>query len=406
LIAEKLAAARRVVAEAPSEAAYRAAMMPDVAKIAATPWNDPARPDPRVQALEAEVAELRRVVQVLHRSTSWRMTAPLRALATRMQVRRTIPDTPRVLAPVRRETSTRGSGRETVSGTVPLRNDDAPASSAGRVAANANSAPVAVSPGASVPEVPRFVDWFPRVENTGPAFAGEWSCAVPGLPGTGALPLFQDGRIDWFGERLGGFAGKRVLELGPLEGAHTWMMTSAGASVLAIESNVRAWLRCLAVKEALGMPGSHILLGDFVAYLGSNPPRVDFALASGVLYHMTDPVKLLRDLASVSDTIGLWTHYFDPEIMRTRGVEKKFDFTPRKMVTPRGRAVELYDQRYLEALHWSGFCGGSASGSCWLRRDDILGVLEDEGFECEIAHHEPDHQNGPAFSLFAQRTRI
>lgn len=262
----------------------------------------------------------------------------------------------------------------------------------------APAAPASTSPGA-----PRYVDWFPSRENAGRAFAGEWSSAVPGLPATGHVSLFEDTRVIEFEERLGGFAGKRVLELGPLEGGHTYMMTRRGATVTAIESNLRAWMRCLAVKDHLDMAGATFLLGDFVAYLAEPSPRVDFVLASGVLYHMTDPVDVLRNLSRVSDAVGLWTHYFDAKALRARGFRDKFDFKPRRMVTSHGRTVELYGQRYLQALEWAGFCGGSAPGSNWLRREDILGILEDEGFECQTFHDQVDHQNGPAFCVFGRR---
>ena len=250
---------------------------------------------------------------------------------------------------------------------------------------------------------PRYVDWPPARENAGRAFAGEWSSAVPGLPDTGNVPLFQDPRIIWFEDRLGGFDLKRVLELGPLEGGHTYMMTQRGATVTAIKSNTRAWMRCVVVKDVLDMFGATFLLGDFVRYLRGTPQRFDFLLASGVLYHMTDPVEVLHNLCRTSDAIGLWTHYFDPGVLQTRSFREKFDFKPQQFVTPRGRTVELYGQRYLQALEWSGFCGGSAPGSNWLRRQDILGVLDDEGFATETFQDQPEHPNGPAFCVFARR---
>ncbi len=252
-------------------------------------------------------------------------------------------------------------------------------------------------------KAPRYVDWFPARENAARAFEGEWSSAVPDLPATGQALLFDDGRITEFDKRLGGFAGKRVLELGPLEGGHTYMMTQRGATVTAIKSNLRAWMRCLVVKDSLNLTGATFLLGDFVAYLAKPSRRFDFVLASGVLYHMVDPVTVLRNLCQVSDAVGLWTHYFDPKVLRARGYKDRFEFKPTQVVTPHGRTVELYGQRYLQALEWTGFCGGSAPGSNWLRRQDILAILEDERFACETFLDHPDHPNGPAFCVFARR---
>jgi SAM-dependent methyltransferase len=249
----------------------------------------------------------------------------------------------------------------------------------------------------------RSVDWMPARENASRAFAGEWTSAVPGLPETGIIPLFQDPRTIWFDQKLGGFDGKRVLELGPLEGGHTYMMTQRGAIVTAIESDIRAWMRCIVVKDALDMFGATFLLGDFVRYLAGSPPRVDFVLASGVLYHLADPVDVLHNMCGITDAIGLWTHYFDPDDLKTGLYREKFDSSPRQVTTPRGRTVELYGQRYLQAPEWADFCGGSAPESNWLRRQDILGILDDEGFDCETFQEQPDHPNGPAFCVFAKR---
>ena len=263
--------------------------------------------------------------------------------------------------------------------------------------------PLGLLPTTAPAAPPRFVDWPPDRQNAGRAFEGEWSSAVPGLATTGSVPLFEDGRIVMFEERLGGFAGKRVLELGPLEGGHTYMMTQRGATVTAIESNIRAWMRCLVAKDAVGMPGATFLLGDFVQYLANSPPRVDFVLASGVLYHMIDPEAVLRDLCRVSDAVGLWTHYFDADMLLGRNQNNKFDFKPQQVITPHGRMVEYYSQSYLQALEWKGFCGGSAPESNWMRKRDIIGILEDEGFTCESFLDHADHPNGPAFCAFAQR---
>src|SRR6187402_1626923 len=72
-------------------------------------------------------------------------------------------------------------------------------------------------------------------------FKGDWWSAVPGLQ-AGSTPLFDDSRIRWAVEHLGGVTGRRILELGPLEGGHTYMLERAGAaSVVAIEANTRAY---------------------------------------------------------------------------------------------------------------------------------------------------------------------
>jgi hypothetical protein len=52
-------------------------------------------------------------------------------------------------------------------------------------------------------------------------FSGEWSTAVPGFE-TGKSQLFNDDRMKWTLGELDSLHGKRVLELGTLEGRHKW----------------------------------------------------------------------------------------------------------------------------------------------------------------------------------------
>ena len=66
-----------------------------------------------------------------------------------------------------------------------------------------------------------------------------------------------------FGTR-GRLAGFGILELGPLEGAHTYRLEQLGAErILAIEANVEAYLKCLIVKEILGLIKSKLLTWRF-----------------------------------------------------------------------------------------------------------------------------------------------
>jgi len=135
-------------------------------------------------------------------------------------------------------------------------------------------------------------------------FDGAWSSNVPGY-GLGSAQLFDDHRIKWIEEQCGGVKGKHILELGPLEGGHTYMLSRSGAaSIKSIESNTTAFLKCLIVQNALKF-NADFILGDFRPYLDTCTDTYDLLIASGVLYHMTDPVKLLQDMAKVSRSIGI-----------------------------------------------------------------------------------------------------
>lgn len=247
-----------------------------------------------------------------------------------------------------------------------------------------------------------YVKEFPTPERGLKIFDGEWSSYIPGF-GCGQVHLFDDDRIKWLEQQLNGFKNKKILELGPLEAGHTYMMSQAGAtSVTAIESNMRAFLKCLVVQNLFKIKAS-FLLGDFQSYLAACDEKYDFVLASGVLYHMNDPVKLLDGIAKITNSFGLWTHYYDHDaILSQPHLKIKFDVEPH-IQSVGSRHVISHKQSYLDALGWEGFCGGSAPSSEWLTRDSLLGVIEDLGFRIEVGDETMTHPNGPAILLFASR---
>ena len=254
------------------------------------------------------------------------------------------------------------------------------------------------------PDEEPFCHELPSPQTAVDLFAGQWSSRLPPpydkLTG-GTVPLFEDDRIVWGADQIGGVKAKRVLELGPLEGGHTYILDRLGASeITAIEGNTRAFWRCLVAKEVLGIPNSQFLCGDFVAYLRDavgRQDRWDLCLAVGVLYHQQDPVDLLELVTKVSDHILLWTHYYDAEKLGP-------DFASRSEKTTAGFDHVLYRHEYGPAVRAENFCGGLNPWTSWMLRSDIVGALDHFGFKVtETAFDDPDHPNGPAFCLVASR---
>jgi hypothetical protein len=251
-----------------------------------------------------------------------------------------------------------------------------------------------------------YVSKAPSPQNAIDLFAGEWSSQFPDECGVaaGAAGLFEDGRISWLGKVIGGFDGQRVLELGPLEGGHTHMLVRDGAEVTAVEANTRAYLKCLVAKEILGMQRARFLLGDFIEYLRSTNEHFDLCVASGVLYHMRDPLELLELIGGVADRLMVWTHYFD---------QGRYDsdptytakFSEHTDVERDGFKYALHRWEYQAALGWGGFCGGSAPHAQWLSRDDLFRAVEHLGWQVDaVEFDQPDHLNGPAIAFIAHRS--
>ncbi|MES2459313.1 MAG: DUF1698 domain-containing protein [Armatimonadota bacterium] len=243
-------------------------------------------------------------------------------------------------------------------------------------------------------------------------FKDEWSSRFPGERSdlkAGESPLFEDGRVTWCLSQIGGVSGKTILELGPLEGGHTYQFDRAGArDIVAIEANTRGYLKCLVAKEVLGMPASHFLCGDFVEYLRTNENQYDLCFASGVLYHMKNPAEMIALAAKSADHLFLWTHYYDPEIV-SKNLRIAHRFGSGEASVYKDFKHTLYRQEYTQApsaylRNWRGFCGGPEEISHWMTREDILACLQHFGMnKIQVGDENREHPNGPCFSLIASR---
>jgi len=247
---------------------------------------------------------------------------------------------------------------------------------------------------------------LPSPQNALDIFPGEWSSRFPGEMGNlraGALPLFEIPLIPWFVKEIGGIEGKSVLDLGPLEGGNAYMLEQLGArSVLAIEANTRAYLKCLIVKELIGLTRSRFLCGDFVSFLRENSERFDVLIASGVLYHMINPVELIALIAKATDKVYLWTQYYDEPGPSNSASE--LNITRKSIEEYGGFRHALYHAEYEKAVLGNGFCGGGNPDRRLMSRVEILDCLKHFGLaNISVGWENPKHQNGPAFALTAMR---
>lgn len=254
---------------------------------------------------------------------------------------------------------------------------------------------------------PHYVRSAPHDQNALDIFKGEWWSQLPppfSKLRAGQIGMFEDPRVNWALSELGDVNGKTALELGPLEASHTYMLQRAGfESILAIEANPRAYLKCLIVKEIVGLTHARFLCGDFVEYLRGAPSPVDVVFASGVLYHLANPAELIAHASKITGGLYIWTHYFNAGIVsRHRKLSGKFH--PERRHTYDGFSHRLFRFDYGRSALLGRFCGGGQAYAHWMLREDIIGCLKHFGFnEVRINFDEPDHANGPALALLALR---
>lgn len=251
-----------------------------------------------------------------------------------------------------------------------------------------------------------YVRVAPNPQSAVDLFKGGWWSAFPAACGieAGRTPLFEDSRIKWAIEKVGGVSGRRVLELGPMEGGHTYMLEQAGAaSVIAIEASSRAYLKCLVSKEVTGLRRASFVLGDFEEYLRGAAERFDAVIACGVLYHLKDPVEMIHNLARFTDRVYIWTQYYIPE--RIAAIpHMKNRFPGNNPAEHAGFRYTAHRYEYGDFLDTTRFAGGSDEYSHWLSRDDLLGALRHAGFsDIEVGEDDMEHVNGPCISLVARK---
>lgn len=254
-----------------------------------------------------------------------------------------------------------------------------------------------------------YCDQAPHPQNIVDLFQNEWVGKFPAPYGhlvAGKLELYNDSRINWALDVVGEIKGKKILELGPMEGAHSYLLQKHGAaSVIAIEGNPRAYMRCLAVKQILNLNRVEFLYGDFTKYLKGNPISFDLCLACGVLYHMQNPIELIANISKSSSKVFVWTHYYDPTICRMHS-SLKYNLHEYFQSDYEGFKHTLFKHHYGPKSHkW--FFGGPAPFSHWLTKEAILDGCKYFGLkhiEISKEHDEPHHVNGPAFAFVASKS--
>lgn len=233
---------------------------------------------------------------------------------------------------------------------------------------------------------------------------GGWTSKLP-IEGvvSGEADLFRDERIRWFLDRVN-LCHRNVLELGPLECGHTYMLAQAGAaSIWAVEQNPVAYLKGLVVHELLKgefkfddpeTGWMNLICGDFFDFLADFPWPLRVVVASGVLYHQRQPAHLIAAIAKkCKETLFVWTHYYDADHPRAG------EFTPVACgfcdFTYTG-----YELPYKTEHH----IGGPEATAVWMSRPGLFACLEHFGFQItETNFDEPNHPNGPAIALIARR---
>jgi hypothetical protein len=152
---------------------------------------------------------------------------------------------------------------------------------------------------------------FPSHQNAVELFGDRWLTRIeevyPGLKSGPDTYLRADTRpviaAIHLGYAPGSFHGMHVLELGPMEGMHTYQIDKLGAeSVTSVETNSNTYLRCLVMKEILQYRGK-FLLGDALKYLQECNSNYDLIFTAAKI--ILDRIAPVRRSSSFESRDGL-----------------------------------------------------------------------------------------------------
>jgi SAM-dependent methyltransferase len=176
---------------------------------------------------------------------------------------------------------------------------------------------------------------------------------------------------------LGGdLNGKRIIDLGCLEGGYTLEFAKLGMQALGVEVRESNLENCRKVEEAFGLPNLQFVKDDVwnMEQLG----KFDAAFCCGLLYHLDRPAAFIDLLGRcVERVVIIHTHF-----AREDEIEAFPNLSP--LTSHEGWPGRWYGEHAaetkeeLEALKWTSWENKS---SFWLTRPAIYQCLQSAGFD-------------------------
>lgn len=216
---------------------------------------------------------------------------------------------------------------------------------------------------------------------------------IDGVEYGGGSDAMKDVRVDQF-FRFFPNAG-RILELGSLEGGHTFNLASRpGADyVLGVEGRRENVERAEFVRGLLGVENVEFRTANLEEADLASFGEFDAVFCSGLLYHLPEPWKLIEQISRVSPNLFVWTHY-------ARGDVADSDLQVLKGARNTVRNG-LEGWEYREGGLKDPLSGMSPS-SFWPTLDGLRDMLKTHGFEeIHLIRDNPNNPHGPAITLAA-----
>jgi hypothetical protein len=198
----------------------------------------------------------------------------------------------------------------------------------------------------------------------------------------GAISAAGDARIEQFFRFVPEAA--TILELGSLEGAHTFVLAQRPGvkRVLALEGRAFNLRKARFVQELLHIPNTEFVQSNIehcdLAAFG----KFDAVFCSGLLYHLPEPWKLISQLPALAPDLFIWTHY-----AADADAETVFGGLQGKIYREGGAADPL---------------SGMSTTSTWLTLESLITALTKSGYtSVQVIDNDLTHVKGPTVTIGA-----
>jgi hypothetical protein len=206
---------------------------------------------------------------------------------------------------------------------------------------------------------------------------------IDGCDYGGGISAVGDARIEQFFKFAP--AAETILELGSLEGAHTFILAGKPGvkRVLALEGREANLRKARLVQELLKVQNAEFAQENLEQTELTKFGKFDAVFCSGLLYHLPEPWKLIEQLQAVAPILFIWTQYAREE-----------------------EAVEV-GHGLRGKIHIEGGpdepLSGMSPNATWLTLASLRALLSDSGYQrIDIMHDDPMHANGPAVTIGAR----
>jgi SAM-dependent methyltransferase len=187
-------------------------------------------------------------------------------------------------------------------------------------------------------------------------------------------------------------AGKRVVDLGCLEGGFSLAMAQLGATVLGVDARESNLDKATLLRDHFAMSNLDFVQADVKEFTRERFGTFDVILALGILYHLESPVRWLRQIAEATrSALIVDTHLaphdanglaaIAPNLLPLGGLETRIDGGIE--VTGRWFAEPRASRRAAEP--WAAF---SNDRSFWLTKESLVRAINAVGFSVVLEQYD------------------